>query len=92
MRLTSIVAIYLLFWSLSFFLVLPFRPGARSSADSMVPGQARGAPPSFSFARACGWTTIVSLVLFALYYANYVEGWVPVDVFNIVPANVLEGR
>ena len=87
MRLTSIVAIYALFWAFSFFLVLPFRPGARGDDAPTVPGQANGAPPAFSFARACGWTTIVSVALFALYYANYVRGWVPVGLFDM-----LEGR
>lgn len=92
MRYSSIVAIYLLFWALSFFLVLPFRLQSRPGADEPVPGQAESAPPHFSFARTCGWTTIVALILFGLYYANYVEGWVPVQTFDIVPDRMIEGR
>jgi predicted secreted protein len=41
-----------------------------------VPGQADSAPPRFSFARTCLWTTIVAAVLFGAYYLNYVNGWV----------------
>lgn len=82
MRLTSILAIYILFWSLSFFFVLPFRLRTSPEADVYVPGQAESAPPRFSFPRTCLWTTIVSIVLFGLYYVNYVEGWVPVAAFD----------
>ena len=89
MRVSSIVAIYTLFWALSFFLVLPFRLQTRGGEDRSVPGQAESAPPRFSFARTCGWTSIVAAVLFGLYYANYVEGWLPVQSLNMVPDHVL---
>lgn len=83
MRWTSIVAIYTLFWALSFFFVLPFRLGGKGE-ERVVPGQSRGAPPSFSFARTAKWTTVVAAVLFGLYYANYVYQWVPVETFDFV--------
>jgi predicted secreted protein len=83
MRWTSIVAIYFLFWALSFFLVLPFRL-RREGEDRMIPGQSRGAPPMFSFARTAKWTTLVAAVLFGLYYGNYVYQWVPVQTFDLV--------
>ena len=94
MRLTSIVAIYTLFWALSFFLVLPFRLQRRgvSGGEAHVPGQVESAPPRFSFGRTCAWTTIVAVVLFGLYYANYVEQWVPVETFDLVPRGVLEAH
>ena len=83
MRLTSIIAIYTLFWSLSFFFVLPFRLRTSAEPDVHVPGQAESAPPRFSFGRTCFWTTIVSVVLFGLYYVNYVEGWLPVTALDL---------
>ena len=92
MRFASIIAIYTLFWSLSFFLVLPFRLQRRDVEEVHVPGQAESAPPRFSFGRTCLWTTIVAAVLFGLYYLNYVWGWVPVQTFDLVPRSVIEGR
>ena len=86
MKLTSISAIFMLFWAMSFFLVLPFRLQSRSGPDEKIPGQAESAPPSFSFGRTAKWTTIVALVLFALYYANYVNGWLPVQSLDLVHA------
>jgi predicted secreted protein len=82
MKFTSILAIYALFWSMSFFFVLPFRLRSSGEPEAYVPGQAESAPPRFSFARTCFWTTIVSAVLFALYYANYVQGWMSVEALD----------
>ncbi|NIJ08666.1 putative secreted protein [Sphingomonas vulcanisoli] len=92
MRLTSIIAIFFLFWALSFFLVLPFRLQRRDSVDAAVHGEMPGAQGRFSFGRTCGWTTIVAAILFGLYYGNYVYQWVPVETFDFVPAHVIEGN
>ena len=83
MKASSILAIYVLFWSMSFFFVLPFRLRSSAEPDVRVPGQADSAPPRFSFKRTAIWTTWVSLILFALYYANYVEGWLRPDMFDL---------
>lgn len=88
MKFTSILAIYALFWSLSFFFVLPFRLRSSDEPEAHVPGQAESAPPRFSFARTCLWTTIVAAALFGLYYANYVNGWVGAEALDLfTPAN-----
>ena len=93
MRLSSILAIFSLFWALSFFFVLPFRlQGKDAPSSAPVPGEMHGAPPSFSFGRTTFWTTIVAAVLFGLYYANYVMGWLPVESLDFVPRSLLEGR
>ena len=76
MRLTSAIAIYILFWALSVFLVLPF--GVRTSEEAgaeRVPGQADSAPHEFRPGRIALRVTIVATILFALFYANYVFDW-----------------
>ena len=83
MKWTSIVAIYFLFWCLSFFLVLPFRLRSSNEDDPHVPGQATSAPPSFSFGRTAKWTTLVAAALFGLYYANYVNRWLLPDMIDL---------
>lgn len=82
MRWTSALAIYLLFWALSVFLVLPFGVRTHEEAGTdRVPGQADSAPHVFNPLKLAVRTTIVSALLFGLYYANYVYGWVtPADV------------
>jgi predicted secreted protein len=79
-RLTSIAAIYILFWMLSLFLVLPW--GVRTSEEegaTCEPGHAESAPHNFRFGRVALLTTAVATFLFALFYANYVTGWVGAD-------------
>ena len=83
MKWTSILAIYLLFWWGSLFLVLPFRLRSSMEPEEHVAGQAESAPPRFSVGRTILWTTIVAAVLFALYYANYVNGWITVDTIDL---------
>ena len=83
MRWTSILSIYVLFWTISLFLVLPF--GVRTSEEEgaeRLPGHAESAPHSFSFGKAALRATIVSAVLFGLFYANYVFGWVGVEALD----------
>lgn len=79
----SILAIYVLFWTLSLFIVLPF--GVRTSEEQGMdrgPGHAESAPHSFSFGRAALRATIVSALLFGLFYANYIHGWITVQMLD----------
>ncbi|UAK26180.1 DUF1467 family protein [Sphingomonas nostoxanthinifaciens] len=93
MRPASISAIFMLFWAMSFFLVLPFRlQPRRHDRDRPIAGQAESAPPHFSFGRTAFWTTIVALGLFGLFYANYVNGWIMPDMLNLVPDRLIEGN
>ena len=81
MKWTSALAIYVLFWAGAFFVLLPFGVKTHQEAGvERVPGQADSAPHAFSFGRNALRATILSGVLFGLYYANYVFGWVtPAD-------------
>ena len=80
MELGSILAVYVLFWTLSLFLVLPW--GVRTSEEAgeiPEPGHADSAPHQFSFGRVVLRTTILSAILFGLFYANYVYGWIGIE-------------
>lgn len=80
MRWTSILAIYVLFWTLSLFLVLPF--GVRTPEEAGAecpPGHAESAPHAFNFGRAAFRASLVAAVLTALYVANYIYGWIKVE-------------
>lgn len=84
MRWTSALAIYVLFWSFTVFVVLPF--GVRTTEEvggERVPGQADSAPHEFSVKRLIVRTTIVSAVVFGLYYLNYVNSWITPQSVNL---------
>ena len=83
MKITSFLAIYFLLWFVSLFLVLPF--GVRTSEEAgvaKVPGQADSAPHEFRPLRTIIRTTLVAAVMFALFYANWVNEWVTVRSFD----------
>ena len=80
MRFTSILAIYLLFFAGSTFILLPF--GVRTTEEvggESVPGQAESAPHRFDLPRHLIKAAMLAALLFALYYANWVNGWVTAE-------------
>jgi len=80
MNLTSIIAIYFLFFAGSAFILLPF--GVRTTEEAggeKVPGQAESAPHRFDLKRHLLKATILAAVLFAIYYANWTYGWITPD-------------
>jgi predicted secreted protein len=91
---TSIIAIYGLFWVLSAFLVMPFGVRTHDEAGiAKVPGQADSAPAEFRPKRIVFRATILAAVLFGLYYANYVQGWItPQDLDLFSPPDFDGGR
>lgn len=82
MQPVSVIAIYFLFWFLSLFLVLPF--GVKTDREMGIepePGHADSAPHRFEFGKVVLRTTIVAAILFGVFYANYVYGWIGLDSF-----------
>ena len=87
MRVTSVLAIYLLFWVLCAFLVMPFHIQTTEEAGGeRVPGQADSAPHVHRPWRIALWTTLLSASLFGLFYLNYVHGWVGASFLNLFGA------
>ena len=80
MALSSIVAIYFLFFAFSAFLLLPF--GVRTDEEAGTPkvaGQADSAPHRFDLKRHLLRAALLGAFLFALYYANWTSGWIKPD-------------
>jgi len=84
MRWTSALAIYILFWAFSVFLVLPF--GVRTTHEAggdYVTGQAESAPHEFRLGRVVLWVTVVATTLFVLFQLNYTYGWITPQTMDI---------
>jgi predicted secreted protein len=85
-NLSSIVAIYFLFFAASAFFLLPF--GVRTDEEAgtpKIPGQADSAPHRFDLKWHLLKAALLGLGLFAVYYANWVNGWLTMtdlDLFN----------
>ena len=79
MKITSIIAIYGLFWVMTAFIVLPF--GVRTHDElgqTKILGQADSAPGNFNPRRIAIRATILSALMFGFYYANYINEWITV--------------
>jgi predicted secreted protein len=79
-KLTSIIAIYVLFFIASAFILLPF--GVKTDEElgaERVAGQADSAPHRFDLKRHLLKALLLAAVLFAIYYANWTYGWIEFD-------------
>ena len=84
MKIGSIIAIYVLFWVMSAFIVMPFSVRTHEEVGApLVPGQAESAPYDFPFRRVLLRITIVATLLFGAFYLNYLYGWLTPDDFSI---------
>ncbi|MBX7515315.1 DUF1467 family protein [Qipengyuania sp. GH38] len=80
MQWTSILAIYVLFWVVSAFVLLPF--GVKTPDEvgaTKVPGQADSAPVNFRPGVIAVRATVLSIVVTALYVLNYAYGWIEAE-------------
>lgn len=84
MTITSALAIYVLFWVITAFIVLPI--GVKTHDEmgvKKIPGQADSAPANFRPMRVIIYTTAISAVVFGMFYANYIYGWISPQDVNI---------
>lgn len=86
MEWTSILAIYLLVWVMTAFIMLPF--GVRTHDEmgmEKVAGQAESAPANFRPGKLVIRATIIATALTTLYVLNYEFGWIGVEDLNLFP-------
>jgi predicted secreted protein len=79
------LAIYVLFWTISAFMVLPF--GVKTHDElgmAKVPGQADSAPGNFKPLTVLLYTTLLSALLFGLFYLNFNYGWIDRNSFDFL--------
>ncbi|WP_335658235.1 DUF1467 family protein [Parasphingorhabdus sp.] len=80
MQLVSIIFIYVLFWTVSVFIVLPI--GIRNHREmgvDMVEGQSDGAPANYKPVKLIFYTTLLATAFFALFYLNYSNQWITIE-------------
>ena len=79
MQWTSALAIYLLFWVMSAFFVLPFHGRRADQAVGDVAGVDVGAPATVRVGVILRQITLVATVTFAAYYVAYTQQWIDAD-------------
>ena len=86
MQITSIAAIYFLFFVMSAFVMLPF--GVKTAEEAgvdKVPGQADSAPVDFRLGKVAARAALVAVAATALFVANYTYGWVTAADLDFLP-------
>jgi predicted secreted protein len=79
----SAAAIFLLFWTMCLFLVLPFGVvTAEEAGETCEPGHAESSPHNFRFGRVALRASLLAAVLFGLFYANWIYGWLRADMLE----------
>ena len=74
------IAIWFLFFTLSVFIVLPFgNRTADEAGTERPPGSAESAPVNPRLWQKAGAAMLLATLLFAAYYANYVNDWLSID-------------
>jgi predicted secreted protein len=87
MNWTSALAVYLLFWVFSAFLVLPFNiKTTEEVGGELVPGQAESAPHEFRPLRIGLWITGVATTCFAIFYYVYTNNVIDPKMFDFYSA------
>ena len=89
-KVLTFLFVYMLFWVLSAFLVLPF--GQRAHSDEgeeehrakLPPGAADSSPINFCPGRVVLRATLLSGAIVALFYLNVYMGWVSIDDVSFV--------
>ena len=79
MSISSGFAIYFVLWWLVLFLVLPFGIRSQAEAGEAVPGSDPGAPVLPRMLRKLIWTTVLSIIIFAVGLGAYLAGYLNVE-------------
>jgi predicted secreted protein len=75
----TIAAIYFIMWWTVLFAVLPWGVRSQGESGDVAPGTDPGAPSLPALGRKLIWTTLVSAVLFGIFYYCYVTRVVTLD-------------
>jgi predicted secreted protein len=82
MQVTSIIAIYILFWVISAFIMLPIGIKTHDElGEAKTKGQADSAPANFRPKIVLFRATLLASALFAIFYINYIYGWITTETF-----------
>ena len=68
MQMFSYFAVYFIVWWMTLFAVLPFGLTTQAEANEVVPGTVESAPARFRGRRVMLMTTLVSAIIYGLWY------------------------
>ncbi|MDA1286881.1 MAG: DUF1467 family protein [Rhodobacterales bacterium] len=75
----SAVVLYLVFWFMTLFVVLPLRLQSQSEAGEVVPGTPPSAPVNPNLKKKFLLVTVISAVLWVPVVVVIVMGWITIE-------------
>ena len=79
MSIGTILAIYFLIWWVVLFTVLPWGVRSQRESGEVASGTDPGAPAIHRIGHSLLWTTIIASIVFAILWAIYAAGLIPID-------------
>ncbi len=79
MTVTTVIAIYVLIWWVTFFAVLPFGVRSQHESGDFVEGTDPGAPAIHRVWIKVLYTTVISAAIFGALYVVYVNDLLPLE-------------
>jgi predicted secreted protein len=79
MAVSTMFAIYFIIWWTVLFAVLPWGIRSQEETGDIAPGTDPGAPALPKLHRKAAWTTVISAVIFGVFYTFYVYRWISLD-------------
>ena len=78
------IVLYVVIWTLCFFIVNPLWQTSQAEDGRIVPGTPASAPVDAMVAKKAIITTVAATALFALAYAALTLGWLSLDKLNFL--------
>ncbi|WP_295314541.1 DUF1467 family protein [Roseobacter sp.] len=78
MGITSALVLFAVIWSMTFLIVLPIRVKTQGDLGDIVPGTHAGAPEVHNLGKKARWTTVISVVLWAIISGIILSGVISV--------------
>lgn len=82
MGIASGIVLYLVIWTLTFFVALPIRLRTQGDEGDVVPGTHASAPQVHHLKKKAIITTLVAAVLWIAIAGTIISGWVSVSDFD----------
>ena len=79
---TTLIGIYIVLWWVVLFAILPFGVRSQEESGDIVPGTDPGAPTVPKLRAKLWWTTLVSAIIFVIFYAIYASHLINIEKFS----------
>lgn len=83
MTITGAIVLFAVIWFLTLFIMLPIGERSQSEAGDVVPGTPASAPEDAMMKKKLIWTTVVTIILWAILIGVIVSGVLKIEYFDI---------